>query len=101
MMTRVSGERPSSWNAWVSAWISSALSALWTSGRDSVTVATAPWWVICKEVDMDQPALHSEDACAAFGQRRVQGGGDAEGEHHPGVERVDHAVVPETGGAVV
>src|SRR5262249_30869622 len=45
--------------------------------------------------------LHAEDAEAGLRDRRVERGGDAEGEHASGVERVDDPVVPQPRGRVV
>src|SRR5207253_2017879 len=44
---------------------------------------------------------HSKDAESCVRDRRVERGAEAEREVHAGVDRVDDAVVPEAGGAVV
>src|SRR5215472_17331770 len=86
-------------NAAVSSAIICALSALRTSGRAHVTRTTGP----CRSTRNVSNLIrsHPEDAEARRRQRRVCGGGDAEGEHRARVGRIDDAVIPQARGGIV
>src|SRR5512138_1642990 len=82
--------------------IVAASSALCFCARVSVTRATPRESMATVTEGMRALSLHSEDAVPLFARRRAVGGGEqSRAERFARVERIDDAIIPESGGRVV
>src|SRR5580658_1329285 len=98
---RTASSAPNRPSVSVNSAISRSSKALCKSGRLRVTVATPRASTVWIRVSLIGSASHPEQAEFAGLDRRVEGGRKAEGEHQPGLGRIDHAVVPEPGAGVI
>src|SRR3712207_5142902 len=65
------------------------------------TLENIPLILVQRGATSCTPISHPEHAERGGLDRRVERGRDAEREHAAGIDRIDHAVVPEPGGGVI
>src|SRR5471032_1509614 len=102
-MARTISLRPRPSKARASSAIVVSLNALRTSGRFRVTVATLPSMTIFRVSNsmFSLSRSHAENAELRVRNFGVQRGRQAQAQHHAGVGRVDHAIVPQARGGVI